>query len=121
MNAGFRIRHVATAEQQCEEVKVTTFTLDSSAAGCTGATCSATVAGDHTVTETNGAAHGTATLHVTAGMLDHLVLSPVKTCSGSRSRQSGKGCSEETVDFDERVTKRFSAIHGFPGLTIPFS
>ena len=39
--------------------------------------CSATAAGDHTVTGTNGAAHGTATLHATAGMLDHLVLSPV--------------------------------------------
>ena len=57
--------------------RVTTFTVDGSAAGCTGAMCSATAAGDHTVTGTNGAAHSTATLHATAGMLDHLVLSPV--------------------------------------------
>ena len=43
---------------------------------CTAATCTATVAGAHTVTGSNGEATSTASLTVTAGPLDHLVLSP---------------------------------------------
>jgi peptidoglycan/xylan/chitin deacetylase (PgdA/CDA1 family) len=43
---------------------------------CQGATCSATEAGSHTVTATDGAASDTATLTVAAGTLDHLVVSP---------------------------------------------
>ncbi len=43
---------------------------------CPDAECAPTVAGDYTVTGTDGAATGTATLHVTAGALDHLVVSP---------------------------------------------
>ena len=44
---------------------------------CAAASCSATVAGPHTVTGTDGTATGTATLTVTGtGPLDPLVLSP---------------------------------------------
>ena len=52
----------------------TTFTIDGGT--CNGASCTSTVAGDHTVTGMDGTATGTATLHVTAGLLNHLVLSP---------------------------------------------
>ncbi len=53
----------------------TTFTITPNGS-CTAASCTATTVGAHTVTGTNGAATGTATLTVTAGALDHLVLSP---------------------------------------------
>jgi hypothetical protein len=43
---------------------------------CTTATCTATVAGSHTVTGTNAGKTATATLTVNAGSLDHLLLSP---------------------------------------------
>jgi hypothetical protein len=55
---------------------------------CTGATCTATVAGTHTVTGTDGSATGTATLSVNAAALNHLVLSPASatiTAGGSQS------------------------------------
>ena len=53
----------------------TTFTI-SGGGSCTGTSCTSTIAGDHTVTGTDGAATGTATLHVNAGPLNHLTLSP---------------------------------------------
>jgi outer membrane protein assembly factor BamB len=65
----------------------TTFTV-SGTGSCTGASCTATVPGDHTVTGTDGSATGTATLHVNAGPLDHLVLSPSSatiTAGGSQT------------------------------------
>ena len=43
---------------------------------CTGNSCTSTVAADHTVTGTDGAATGTATLHVNPGALNHLTISP---------------------------------------------
>jgi len=43
---------------------------------CTGASCTATTAGPHTVTASDGAVSATATLTVTAAALDHLVLAP---------------------------------------------
>ena len=54
---------------------VTTFTV-SGAGSCTGASCTSTVASDHTVIGTEDGATGTATLHVIHATLDHLVLSP---------------------------------------------
>jgi hypothetical protein len=56
----------------------TTFTIEPTAGGasCTGATCTANTAGDYTITGTDGTATGQATLHVTSGTLDHLILSP---------------------------------------------
>jgi parallel beta-helix repeat protein len=54
----------------------TTFSIDPDGS-CTGATCTATVAGSHTVTGTNNGKTGTATLQVTASnQLDHIVISP---------------------------------------------
>ena len=44
----------------------TTFTIAPNGS-CTGASCTATVAGAHTVTGTNGGKTGTASLQVTAG------------------------------------------------------
>src|SRR5205814_2370894 len=53
----------------------TTFTIGSDGS-CTGATCTATTSGAHTVTGTDAGKTGTASLQVTAAALDHLVLSP---------------------------------------------
>jgi parallel beta-helix repeat protein len=53
----------------------TTFTIGPNGS-CTGATCTATTAGAHTVTGTNGGKTGTASLQINGGALDHLVLSP---------------------------------------------
>ncbi len=53
----------------------TTFTITGGGT-CNGATCTSSTVGDYTVTGINGTATGTATLHVTAGPLDHLVLAP---------------------------------------------
>jgi carbohydrate binding protein with CBM4/9 domain len=43
---------------------------------CTGATCTATASGSHTVTGTSAGKTGTASLQVGAGGLDHIVISP---------------------------------------------
>ncbi len=53
----------------------TTFSLSPNGS-CVGASCSATVAGAHTVTGTSSGKTGTAALTVNPGPLDHLVLSP---------------------------------------------
>jgi hypothetical protein len=55
---------------------------------CTPAHCSATVAGAHTVTGTDGSATGTATLTVTAATLDHLVLSPAAATIAAGASQA---------------------------------
>ena len=52
----------------------TVFTIGGVA--CAGASCASTVAGDHTVAATNGAATGTAMLHVDAGALDGIIVDP---------------------------------------------
>jgi hypothetical protein len=65
----------------------TSFTVSPNGS-CTGATCTATVAGAHTVTGTNGLATGTASLTVNPAALDHLVLSPATatfTAGGSQA------------------------------------
>ena len=43
---------------------------------CSGATCTASAAGAHTVTGTNAGKTGTASLQVNAGALDHITISP---------------------------------------------
>ena len=53
----------------------TTFTVTPDGS-CSDAVCTATLAGDHTVTGTKDAKTGTAALSVTAGAFDHLVVSP---------------------------------------------
>ncbi len=65
----------------------TTFTIlpDGS---CSGASCSATVAGSHTVTGTDAGKTSSATLTVQAGPLDHIALSPSSatiTAGGSQA------------------------------------
>src|SRR5205823_1583215 len=65
----------------------TTFTI-SPDGSCTGATCTATVAGAHTVTGSDAGKTSNATLTVSAGPLDHLALSPASatiTSGGSRA------------------------------------
>ncbi|TML89627.1 MAG: hypothetical protein E6G06_14165, partial [Actinobacteria bacterium] len=65
----------------------TTFTIGPNGS-CTGATCTATVAGAHTVTGNDGGKTGTASLQVTASALDHIVISPASTtiaAGGSRA------------------------------------
>src|ERR671934_136807 len=56
---------------------------------CTGATCTASVAGAHTVTGSDAGKNGTASLQVTSGnVLDHIVISPATatiTAGGSQS------------------------------------
>ncbi|MDP9074786.1 MAG: hypothetical protein M3N98_11545, partial [Actinomycetota bacterium] len=54
----------------------TTFTISPSDGSCSGAVCTATTAGAHTVTGKDGTATGSETLTVTTGALDHLVVSP---------------------------------------------
>src|SRR5947208_13989771 len=53
---------------------------------CTGASCTASASGTHTVTGSDGGATGTAGLQVNPAGLDHLVLSP-----GSASVTAGVG------------------------------
>ena len=65
----------------------TTFTI-SPDGSCTGASCTATTAGDHTVTATNNGKTDTATLTVTAGPLDHLVLTPAAATIAAGTSQS---------------------------------
>jgi parallel beta-helix repeat protein len=56
---------------------------------CTGATCTASVAGAHTVTGTMGGKTGTASLQVTAGgVLDHIVISPASATIGAGGSQA---------------------------------
>jgi hypothetical protein len=65
----------------------TTFTIGPDGS-CSGATCTATVAGAHTVTGTSSGKTGTATLQVGSGGLDHIVISPSSatiTAGGSQS------------------------------------
>jgi len=54
----------------------------------TAHTCTSTVPGDHTVTGIDGTPSGTATLHVNAGPLNHLVLSPASATITAGDSQS---------------------------------
>ncbi len=58
------------------DVTATTTFAISPNGSCTGATCTASVSGAHTVTGTQGGKSGTASLQVGAGSLDHIVISP---------------------------------------------
>jgi hypothetical protein len=78
----------------------TTFTI-TPAGSCTGATCTATSGGSHTVTGTDGAATGTATLDV--GVLDHLVLSPVSASitAGGHQAYTAEGFDASNADLGD--------------------
>ena len=71
----------------------TTFTI--AGGTCAVASCTSTVAGDHTVTGTDGSATGTAKLHVRAAALDHLVLTP-----SAATVDSGVGQSYAANGYD---------------------
>ncbi|MFL5926676.1 MAG: carbohydrate binding domain-containing protein, partial [Gaiellaceae bacterium] len=71
-------------------------TFTSSAGGtCTGATCTGSTAGTRTVTATEFGKTGTATLQVTSGTLDHILISP-----GSATIDAGGTQTYATEGFD---------------------
>jgi parallel beta-helix repeat protein len=65
----------------------TTFTIAPNGS-CTGATCTATTSGAHTVTGTSGGKTGTASLQVGAGALDHIVISPAAATISAGTSQA---------------------------------
>jgi parallel beta-helix repeat protein len=65
----------------------TTFTIAPNGS-CTGASCTASVAGAHTVTGTKSGKTGTASLSVSAAALDHLVLAPASATIASGGSQA---------------------------------
>src|SRR5204862_222249 len=65
----------------------TTFTIAPNGS-CSGATCTASVAGAHTVTGTNAGKTGTASLQVGANALDHILISPATSTITAGSSQS---------------------------------
>jgi parallel beta-helix repeat protein len=65
----------------------TTFSISPNGA-CTGATCTATAAGTHTVTGNDAGRTSSASLSVTAGALDHLALSPASSTIQSGGSQT---------------------------------
>src|SRR5204862_968254 len=65
----------------------TTFTISPNGS-CTGASCTASSSGAHTVTGSDGGKTGTASLQVSGGTLDHIVISPSSasiTAGGSQA------------------------------------
>ncbi len=65
----------------------TTFSISPNGS-CTGATCTASVSGAHTVTGTKSGKTGTATLQVSAGTIDHIVISPSSATIAAGGSQS---------------------------------
>jgi parallel beta-helix repeat protein len=65
----------------------TTFTIAPNGS-CSGATCTASVAGAHTVTGTKSGKTGTASLQVNTGSLDHIVISPASATIAAGGSQS---------------------------------
>ena len=55
---------------------------------CTGSTCTASVTGTHTVTGSNAGKSGTASLQVSAGALDHIVISPASATISAGTSQT---------------------------------
>jgi peptidoglycan/xylan/chitin deacetylase (PgdA/CDA1 family) len=90
---------------------LTTFTI-SPDGSCIGTSCSASSAGAHTVTATDGTASGQASLTVTAGALDHLVISP-KTglvAVGEPQTYSAEGFDQYENDLGSVTTQTTFAI-----------
>ncbi|MEP6978531.1 MAG: right-handed parallel beta-helix repeat-containing protein, partial [Thermoleophilia bacterium] len=75
----------------------TTFTIAPDGS-CTGATCTATAAGSHTVTGNDGGKTSTATLTVNAGPLDHLALSPASASIGAGGSQAYTAAGRDQYD-----------------------
>ncbi|MFL5925861.1 MAG: right-handed parallel beta-helix repeat-containing protein, partial [Gaiellaceae bacterium] len=71
-----------------DQTAITTFTIDPDGS-CSGATCTASVDGKHTVTATVGEITGSATLQVTeAAAIDHIVVSPSPAAIGAGDTQT---------------------------------
>ena len=82
----------------------TTFTIAPDGS-CSAASCSATVAGSHTVTGTDSGKTGTATLTVTAAALDHLVLSPATATitAGGTQTYTAEGFDQYGNDLGDKT------------------
>jgi hypothetical protein len=65
----------------------TTFSISPNGS-CTGASCTASVSGAHTVTGTNGGKTGTASLQVNGAVLDHIVIRPASATIGAGGSQT---------------------------------
>ena len=88
----------------------TTFTIAPDGS-CTGASCTATTVGSHTVTGNNAGKTSTASLAVTAGALDHLVLSPASgsiNAGGSQAYTAEGRDSHDNSLGDVTTTTTFS-------------
>jgi hypothetical protein len=83
---------------------------------CSGAGCSATVAGAYTVTGTDGGKNGTASLTVIAAALDHLVLSPASAMitAGASQAYTAEGFDRFNNDLGP-VTSATTFSIGAPG------
>ena len=98
--AGGMATYTASASDQYgnslgDVTAATTFTLAPDGS-CTAASCTATVAGTHTVTGTNGPSSATATLNVTPGPLDHITIT-----SKISSIQAGGENFYQVNEFDQ--------------------
>jgi len=94
----------------------TSFTYDTNTS-CSTNSCSPIIAGDHTITGTDGTASGTTTLHVTAGALDHLVLSPATATvmTGHTQAYTARGADVYNNDLgDVTSSTTFSIDLGTP-------
>jgi uncharacterized repeat protein (TIGR01451 family) len=90
----------------------TTFTIVPDGS-CAAASCTALVAGGHTVTGTSSGKTGTATLAVTAGALHHLVLSPATatiSVGGSQS-YTARGADASNNDLGDLTSSTTFSIN----------
>jgi parallel beta-helix repeat protein len=83
----FSVQAFDTMGNSFDATASTTFTIAPDGS-CNGNVCTATTAGPHTVTASDQAATTTASLAVTAGPLDHLVLSPTSATIATGSSQA---------------------------------
>jgi hypothetical protein len=82
----------------------TTFSIESGAGGsCTSATCTAAVVGDWTVTGDDGGISDAVTLHVSAGALDHIAVSPddATIMAGGTQDYTAEGFDAEGNDLGD--------------------
>jgi parallel beta-helix repeat protein len=92
INAGGSQAYTAEGRDQYDntlgDVTATTTFSISPNGSCTGASCTASVSGAHTVTGTKSGKTGTATLQVSAGTIDHIVISPASATIAAGGSQS---------------------------------
>jgi len=92
INAGGSQAYTAEGRDQYDntlgDVTATTTFSISPNGSCSGATCTASVSGAHTVTGTKSGKTGIATLQVSAGTIDHIVISPASATIAAGGSQS---------------------------------